>query len=68
MANATATKPNTALREHFLRLSPGKLMGLRQITDPNDRFKVLAMDQSNSFKKALRAMHEKAGKPAEPSY
>ncbi|OGR87580.1 MAG: hypothetical protein A3J74_06560 [Elusimicrobia bacterium RIFCSPHIGHO2_02_FULL_57_9] len=43
-------------------------MGLRQITDQNNRFKVLALDQSNSFKKALRAMHEKAGQPAEPTY
>ncbi len=55
-------------KDHFVRLTPGKLMGLRQITDSNNRFKVLALDQSNSFKKALRAMHEKAGKPAEPSY
>ena len=58
----------TALRRYFLNLSPGKLMGLRQITDVNHRFKVLALDESNSFKKALRAMHEKAGKPVEPAY
>jgi len=56
------------MRDHFVHLSPGKLAGLRQITDPQNRFKVLALDQSNSFKKALRAMHEKLGKPAEPSY
>lgn len=69
MTNVTAAaKPHTALKEHFVQLTPGKLMGLRQITDPGNRFKVLALDQSNSFKKALRAMHEKAGKPAEPSY
>jgi tagatose 1,6-diphosphate aldolase len=55
-------------KELFTALTPGKLMGLRQITDEKGRFKVLAMDQSNSFKKALRAMHEKAGAPAEPSY
>lgn len=58
----------TELKDYFIRLSPGKLTGLRQITDEKGRFKVLAMDQSNSFKKALRAMHEKAGKPAEPDY
>lgn len=55
-------------KQHFLSLTPGKLMGLRQITDAKGRFKVLAMDQSNSFKKALRQMHEKSGKPAEPDY
>ncbi|MBI4375503.1 MAG: tagatose 1,6-diphosphate aldolase [Elusimicrobia bacterium] len=69
MPQATATKPHAGtLKDHFVKLSPGKLMGLRQITDSNNRFKVLALDQSNSFKKALRAMHERAGKPAEPSY
>ncbi|MBI3549030.1 MAG: tagatose 1,6-diphosphate aldolase [Elusimicrobia bacterium] len=67
MAQAVAEKP-TALKDHFVHLTPGKLTGLRQITDANNRFKVLALDQSNSFKKALRAMHEKAGKPAEPTY
>lgn len=68
MANATAAKPKSDLKNHFANLTSGKLMGLRQITDSNNRFKVLAMDQSNSFKKALRAMHEKAGKPAEPTF
>ncbi len=68
MANVTAVKPSSALKDFFVNLTPGKLMGLRQITDKENRFKVLALDQSNSFKKALRAMHEKAGKPAEPSY
>ncbi|MBI5631707.1 MAG: tagatose 1,6-diphosphate aldolase [Elusimicrobia bacterium] len=68
MANATAVKADSNLKKHFLQLSAGKLSGLRQITDENNRFKVLALDQSNSFKKALRAMHEKAGKPAEPGY
>lgn len=56
------------MKDHFIHLTPGKLTGLRQITDDAGRFKVLAMDQSNSFKKALRKMHEKAGKPAEPDY
>lgn len=68
MTNATAVKPTSDLKNHFVNLSAGKLAGLRQITDENNRFRVLAMDQSNSFKKALRAMHEKAGKPAEPTY
>ncbi|MEK7745705.1 MAG: hypothetical protein AAB576_03500, partial [Elusimicrobiota bacterium] len=56
------------LKGHFVSLSPGKLAGLRSITDSEGRFRVLAMDQSNSFKKALRAMHERQGAPAEPSY
>lgn len=69
MANATMeNKASASLKNHFVNLTPGKLMGLRQITDAANRFKVLALDQSNSFKKALRAMHEKAGKPAEPTY
>jgi len=55
-------------REHFRHLTPGKLMGLRQITDENGRFKVFALDQSNSFKKALRAMHERLGHKREPTY
>ncbi|HVC08488.1 MAG TPA: tagatose 1,6-diphosphate aldolase [Elusimicrobiota bacterium] len=67
MAQTTTEKP-TGSRSHFQSLSAGKLMGLRQITDPEGRFRVLAMDQSNSFKKALRAMHERAGHPAEPTY
>lgn len=68
MANATAEKNQTSPKNHFLSLSAGKLSGLRQITDEQNRFRVLALDQSNSFKKALRAMHEKAGKPAEPTF
>jgi|CXWL01.1.fsa_nt_gi tagatose 1,6-diphosphate aldolase len=65
---ATATKPNAALKSHFTNLTPGKLSGLRQITDEKGRFRVFALDQSNSFKKALRALAEKLGKPAEPTY
>lgn len=58
-----------AAKEYFLNLSPGKMMGLRQITDSSHKFKVLAMDQSNSFRKALRALHEKTGqKGVEPSH
>jgi len=64
----TASKPDAALKNHFLHLTPGKLMGLRQITDESNKFKVFALDQSNSFKKALRAAAEKAGAPKEPTY
>ena len=65
---ATATKTDPKLKSHFTNLTPGKLTGLRAITDSNNRFKVFALDQSNSFKKALRALAEKLGKPKEPTY
>lgn len=69
MTPVTTEKPaSPSLRNHFLHLTPGKLMGLRQITDKNNKFKVFALDQSNSFKKALRAAAEKAGAPKEPTY
>src|SRR5579864_6165048 len=67
MAQALAEKTSSS-KDHFANLTSGKLMGLRHITDADNRFKVLALDQSNSFKKALRAMHERAGAPAEPTY
>lgn len=63
----TATQTQSA-QEYFRNLTPGKLMGLRQITDANGKFKVFALDQSNSFKKALRALHEKLGAPKEPIF
>ncbi len=55
-------------REFFLNLTPGKLIGLRNVSDSNGRLKVLALDQSNSFKKFLRALYEKEGKKREPTY
>lgn len=55
-------------KEHFVHLSPGKMMGIKNVTDAQGRFKVLALDQSNSFKKFLRAMYEKQGKKREPTY
>ncbi|MHB2026385.1 MAG: tagatose 1,6-diphosphate aldolase [Elusimicrobiota bacterium] len=64
----TIEKTTTGQRDYFRNLSPGKLSGLRQITDSSGRFKVLALDQSNSFKKSLRASAERAGRPAEPTY
>ncbi len=59
---------NKDSRNHFTQLSPGKLMGLRRITDEKNRFKVLALDQSNSFRKALKALHAKEGMPQDPDY
>ncbi len=65
---ATLDNPAAALKDHFRTLTPGKLMGLRQITDPTGRFKVLALDQSNSFKKAIVKLHDLAGVKADPTY
>jgi tagatose 1,6-diphosphate aldolase len=50
-------------RKHFLEMSPGKLMGLRRVTDSNGRFKVLACDQNNSF---VRMISEARGRQARP--
>lgn len=55
-------------KQHFAALSPGKLSGLFQITGADHRFRVLALDQSNSFRKALVKMHQAAGRPAETGY
>jgi len=55
-------------KQHYLALTPGKLAGLLQITDASGRFKVLALDQSNSFRKSLKAMHVRLGDGIEPGY
>src|SRR4029077_1262751 len=68
MATPATAPTQLSPKDHFRNLSPGKLVGLRQITDSNGKFKVFALDQSNSFKKALRALHEKLGTPKEPTY
>jgi tagatose 1,6-diphosphate aldolase len=39
--------------DYFLNLSPGKLMGLRRVSDASGRFKVLALDQTGVFRKAF---------------
>jgi hypothetical protein len=46
MSTTTAAQPSAELKNHFLHLTPGKLMGLRQITDQNDKFKVYALDKA----------------------
>ncbi|HVO33633.1 MAG TPA: hypothetical protein VMU17_06940 [Elusimicrobiota bacterium] len=68
MAVQTAAPQQQSSKDYFRNLTPGKLMGLRQITDANGKFKVFALDQSNSFKKALRALHEKLGAPKDPTF
>ena len=47
---------------------PGKLSGLRGVTDASGRFKVLALDQSNSFRKFIKAAMERVGKKGEATY
>jgi tagatose-1,6-bisphosphate aldolase len=64
----TAAPAQQNQKDHFRNLTPGKLIGLRQITDANGKFKVFALDQSNSFKKALRAFHERTQTPGEPNF
>jgi tagatose 1,6-diphosphate aldolase len=66
-ASSVAPSPQSP-KEYFRNLTPGKLMGIRQITDAKGKFKVFALDQSNSFKKALRALHERLGTPREPTF
>jgi len=69
MPATTAAPKQQSPKDYFLHLTPGKLMGLRQITDVAGKFKVFALDQSNSFKKALRAFHERTtGKPTDPTF
>lgn len=45
-------------KNYFKTLTPGKLLGLSKITNDKGQFKVLALDQNNSFKKALTKMFE----------
>ncbi|OGR82490.1 MAG: hypothetical protein A2902_05655 [Elusimicrobia bacterium RIFCSPLOWO2_01_FULL_64_13] len=44
------------------------MTGIRNVADAAGRLKVLALDQSNSFKKFLRALYEKQGRKREPAY
>lgn len=62
------TVRGSSSKDYFVNLSSGKMMGLKSVSDQEGRFKVLALDQSNSFKKFLRAMFEKEGKKREPTY
>ena len=68
MPTQTAAPKQSSPKDHFRNLTPGKLMGLKQITDANGKFKVFALDQSNSFKKAIRALHEREKTPGEPTF
>lgn len=48
--------PAASMRDHFLHMTPGKIASLGQITDANGKFKVLAIDQSGSFKDAFKKL------------
>jgi tagatose 1,6-diphosphate aldolase len=66
---ARATERAEALtREHFVKMTPGKLTGLRHVTEASGRFKVLALDQSNSFRRSLKENKAKWGFDGEPPY
>jgi len=68
MPTQTAAPVQQSPKDHFRTMTPGKVIGLKQITDKNGKFKVFALDQSNSFKKAIRALNEKLGTPKDPAY
>lgn len=42
-------------RDYFLNLTPGKLLGMRRVTDSAGRFHVLALDQTGVFRRAFGA-------------
>lgn len=54
-------------KNYFKTLTPGKLLGLSKITNDKGQFKVLALDQNNSFKKALTKMFEQESNPHNPT-
>ncbi len=68
MPAQTAAPTQSSPKDYFRQLTPGKMMGLKQITDAAGKFKVFALDQSNSFKKALRAFRERTKTPGEPTF
>jgi tagatose 1,6-diphosphate aldolase len=68
MAVETATKRTETMKSFFLSMTPGKLSGLLHITSTEGRFKVFALDQSNSMKKAIKASFEKSGRQEEVGY
>lgn len=67
MSVAEAVKQNVSPKEYFKNLSAGKLTGLRNVSKKGI-IEILALDQSNSFKKFLRAQYEKKGQKREPTF
>jgi tagatose 1,6-diphosphate aldolase len=64
----SGTGKQVSPKDHFLHLTPGKLAGLRGVTDATGKFKVLALDQSNSFRKFIKTAMERQGKKGEATY
>jgi len=51
-----------------LGLTPGKLMGLQRISNPNGTLTMLALDQNNSMIKMARKYLAKRGDDRDPTY
>ena len=61
----------SGMKEHFLNLTPGKLMGLRQITDADGRFKIAALDHRRRvlYQRKLEQVKSRPGiSPAQRDY
>lgn len=68
MTVQTQSKRTETMKSFFLSMTPGKLQGLLEITSGDGKFKVFALDQSNSMKKAIKALFEKSGNTGEVTY
>jgi len=49
-------------------MTPGKLLGIQRISNPNGTFTMLALDQNSSFISMTRAALARAGEEREPTY
>lgn len=49
-------------------MTPGKLLGMQRITNPNGTFTMLALDQNSSIIKMAKAALKRQGEEREPSY
>jgi len=60
--------PQSVTRLFGLGLTPGKLLALQRISNPNGTFTMLALDQNSSILKMAAAARAKQGRKGEPSY
>jgi len=49
-------------------MTPGKLLGMQRITNPNGTLTMLALDQNSSIQKMARAALARGGEQREPTY
>ncbi len=49
-------------------MTPGKLLGMQRITNPNGTFTMLALDQNNSIVKMAKTALKRQGEEREPAY